>query len=265
MRSACAVFFSLALSTLGILPFALLHCSGGCDLVLTSVPQFANGLGLRIHIRTKINTWWSFIESAVLQLGSDLLEVKGGPTGGQYWINGVAGSEGDSNKMPFSAYHLTTHRVSNGQMKYRIDFGNGKDAIALETFKDWVRVSVRAQTDQFHGAVGLMGSHPTGEKLARNGTTVFADDDTDAFGLEWQVQPEEDMLFREIRGVQAPQQCEMPSMSASAKRNLRRRLGEALITEEDAQIACAKVTADERDACVFDVLATNDKATASSY
>ena len=97
---------------------------------------FPNG-GMDIHIRTKINTWWSFIESAVLQLGSDLLEVKGGPTGGQYWINGVAGSEGDSNKMPFSAYRLTTHRVSNGQMKYRIDFGNGKDAIAPCSIVGW--------------------------------------------------------------------------------------------------------------------------------
>lgn len=31
---------------------------GGCDLVLLQDPDFANGLGLNIHIRTKIKTWY---------------------------------------------------------------------------------------------------------------------------------------------------------------------------------------------------------------
>ena len=45
-------------------------------------PAFGNGLGLRVHIRTKIHTWWSYIESAVVMIGDGILEVKGGEDGG---------------------------------------------------------------------------------------------------------------------------------------------------------------------------------------
>ena len=31
---------------------------GGCDLVLLSNPGFSNGLGMDIHVRTVIKTWW---------------------------------------------------------------------------------------------------------------------------------------------------------------------------------------------------------------
>ena len=57
----------------------------------------------------------------------------------------------------------------------------------------------------------------------------------------------------------------MPSMDVSAKRKLRRRLGETMVGEEDAAIACAHARPEDMDACMFDVLATNDKGVAGSY
>ena len=45
----------------------------------------------------------------------------------------------------------------------------------------------------------------------------------------------------------------------------KRRLGEGQISDEEARLACARVSPDQRDMCVFDVLSTNDKDIAGSY
>lgn len=47
---------------------------GECDLVLVDNPTFADGLGLRLHIRTKRVKYYSYIERAGLQIGSDGFE-----------------------------------------------------------------------------------------------------------------------------------------------------------------------------------------------
>ena len=136
----------------------------------------------------------------------------------------------------------------------------------METYKAWVAVNVRAnhKVNNFNGAAGLMGSYPSGILVGRDGVTLF-DEDTNAFGKEWQVNQSEPMLFHKKEGVQHPTSCQMPTMDAAAGRNLRRRLGEALITKDDAHRACAHATAENHDACVFDVLATNDKDMAGAY
>ena len=69
------------------------------------------------------------------------------------------------------------------------------------------------------------------------------------------------MLFFSRGDVQPPMECSMPDKVA--KKN--RRLGEALVTEEDARIACNHVPMEVRDECIFDVLASNDKDMAGSY
>ena len=49
-------------------------------------PNFALGLGLDIHIRTKIRYGYSYIELAALKIGNDILEVS---SWGEYSVNGV--------------------------------------------------------------------------------------------------------------------------------------------------------------------------------
>ena len=61
---------------------------GACDLILMENPHFNNGQGLHIHIRTKIKRFWSYIESAVVQIGDDRLEVKSGVEDRKHWVNG---------------------------------------------------------------------------------------------------------------------------------------------------------------------------------
>ena len=99
--------------------------------------------------------------------------------------------------------------------------------------------------------------------LARDGATIL--EDANDFGQEWQVHGNEPMLFHSLGdGVHYPQVCVMPN-TAIGMAEKRRRLGESMITEEDAFIACAHADEENRDACVFDVLATNDKELAGAY
>ena len=47
-----------------------------------------DGLGIDIHIRTKMVRFWSCIEKAVVRIGTDILEVEGSPDfSTSYWIN----------------------------------------------------------------------------------------------------------------------------------------------------------------------------------
>lgn len=232
---------------------------GGCDLVLLNSPEFSNGKGLDIHIRTKINTWWSYIDAAVIRIGSDTFEVRGGLNTAKYWINGVEGELKESGILEetISGFKIDYKDVSKKQKKFRIDVGH--DVFAIETFNDWVRVNVKAapKGKGFLGSKGLMGEFPTGKMLDREGQVV---EDSDEFGKEWQVRMNEAKLFHSIEGVQHPAECAMPVKSTA------RRLGETLISHEVAALACARVSSPEdREACIFDVLATNDKEMAGAY
>ena len=48
-------------------------------LVLLKNPLFGEGLGMDIHLRNmKMRQMWSYIDSASIRIGDDILEVKGG-------------------------------------------------------------------------------------------------------------------------------------------------------------------------------------------
>ena len=170
-------------------------------------------------------------------------------------MNGVLGPDlQDGAYFSIAGFRTQFKRPNNHQKKFRIEIGR-TSAVGIETFKDFVRVSVTARSgDDFLGSVGLMGSYPEGNMVARDGHTLM--DDANAFGKEWQVLSSEPMLFDIIYGPQHPQQCAMPNVSQTARK--RRRLGESAITEEAAQMACAHVNEAERAGCEYDVLATND-------
>merc|ERR1712183_1145735 len=50
---------------------------GQCDMILTKDKNFAGGIGLEVQIRTKLIRFWSYIKSAVIRIGDDILEVQG--------------------------------------------------------------------------------------------------------------------------------------------------------------------------------------------
>lgn len=237
---------------------------GACDLVLLNNPGFANGLGMQIHIRTEIDTWWSYIKTAVLKIGDETFEVMGGE-GLKYWINGKAGKTNLKNGRTLSKqlagqYKIKFRWMNANQHTFKVELGNGEH-ILFKTFKQFVRVQVEAwNVRDFVGSSGLMGSFPVGVHFARDNSTVL--DDPNMMGQEWQVLSNEPKLFHNIAGPQHPQKCTMPTETETGRK---RRLGEGGITLEEAQAACARVAPVSRDACVFDVLATNDKDMVGSY
>lgn len=209
---------------------------------------------------------WSFIKQASIRIGDDILEVVGRPKrGGQYFVNGVEGPEledGDVLDGGLSGHEVKFRRINGHQIKFRIDLDNG-ESIALETFKKFVRVNLNPgpNSTTFMNSRGLVGRYPDGAMIARNNQTNLEGDPI-AFGKEWQVLSHEPKIFHNLVEPQHPQECTMPTENRPApdgdgllyeRQEQRRRLGEALITKDDATKACAKFAAEyDLEACVFD-------------
>lgn len=231
---------------------------GQCDIVMVSNPHFANGLGLDIHIRTKLVRFWSYIQVAVIRIGNDILEVSGSASESQYWINYEdMGELNDLGGFPVL--------LNENKNRYTIDLGSQYpgERIEVKTFKEFVGVKiVGASEASFGGSVGITGDFATGNTYARDGTTIL--NDFNDLGNEWQVEPSLDgRLFREVSRPQYPEKCWLPE---DPRGNRRRRLGESTITEEQAEAACAGLEDEfSRKGCVYDILATQDLAMVGAY
>jgi hypothetical protein len=231
---------------------------GECDLVLLQNPNFASGLGMNINIRTTIHKDWSYISSVVVRIGADVLEVKGQRMNGgkhEYWLNGSSDVEFPTT---LSGYEVTQEKPKPRRHHYTVDLGNG-ESISIHTWQYFVALDIHnGRTKSFAGSSGLMGEFGTGQKMARDAETVV--EDWNAFGQAWQVLQDEPMLFSKVEGPQHPSKCIMPSFPKEIKR---RRLNE--LDEKYAKEACAHVIDDEKDFCIFDVLATNNVRVAEAY
>ena len=136
---------------------------------------------------------------------------------------------------------------------FTITLNAAKDeAIVIKSFKDMVSVSLKhASADIFESSVGLLGRYDDGSLVARDGITVM--EDVNLFGQEWQVQADEPRLFQ-VPSPFVGKTCLPPAAKTS-----RRRLGEANVSTEAAELACAHhYDSNVRDMCVFDVIAMAD-------
>ena len=234
---------------------------GGCDLVLLENPDFRNGLGMTVHIRTKIETWWSFVEAAVLKIGEETLEIRQD----QFHINGQLTEVGASVVTHFSGLVFHYLKVGNN-VEAHIYLGNG-EKIRMQTWNGFVKVEVgKESSQQYKGSHGLLGRFPDGKRVARDGETFIEDINT--FGQEWQVQVGEPKLFHSYDDawvVPAGQKCAMPD-SSPAKLKLRQRRLASGLDMASAEEACAHLEdAKDRQACVYDVVATQDIAMAGAW
>lgn len=191
------------------------------------------------------------IESAAVRIGDDILEVSGY---GGYMINGICNAQ---LPMKLSDQYLLTHtRKSDKESIFEIILSEASyEKVVIRTFKDLVGIKFsNASPETFGSSGGLMGSFTNGDRIARNGTIM---EDANEFGQEWQVLDTERSLFQVARAPQYPEKIKMPDSVASETR--KRRLGEAGIDEEAAELACAHHS-DEKafDMCVYDVVATGD-------
>lgn len=226
---------------------------GGCDLVLINIPNFAFGAGLSVNIRTTVRYAYSFIETAAIKIGNDILEVSGY---GQHALNGISNID-----MPAEiSGHFANHTIiSEHEHEFYIDLGDDRH-FTVKVFKDMVSFSfhLHGSDEEFGETVGLLGHWKTGARLARDGTTVLSD--PNEFGQEWQVLDTEPNLFMAVHGPQYPTKCVMPDPVERASRRL-----EASVSVEDAEMACDHIKQEDiRDMCVFDVISTSDISVAQS-
>ena len=235
-------------------------------MVLVKDPKFAEGLGLEVQIRTKLVRFWSYIKSAAIRIGDDVLELEGVPASAEdgqetnYWIN--LHHQGELKSI--GGFPVTLHKASHARRYLTIDLDSRfpGQKIVLGTYKEFVKVDfVNASEETFGKSVGMLGDFVTGKTLARDGSTELHS--FSKLGQEWQVLPTEDMLFRNTENPQFPKKCIEPEDPQGQRR---RRLAESSITEETAEAACASLKDDiDRRACVYDILATQDLGMVGAY
>ena len=220
---------------------------GECDLVLVDSPNFEGGLGLKVQIRTTRVKYFSYIEKIAVQIGSEVLEFDNDVE--NFLINGEKVEANRKHHKTMLGNYVV--RRDKKAISIRLD-KEGKAKIDLHTRKNGFPAVIvdGGDTEIFKGSLGLLGDWETGMRLARDGETELNDDDATAFALEWQVRDYEPMLFREARFPQYPTKCIPP------KKHLFGRLG-LLSAQKEAEKACAHWQ-DDKDDCIFDVIATRD-------
>lgn len=273
---------------------------GVCDLVLLSSPN----VDIHIRTQ-RTRSRWSFIHAAAIRIGKDIIEVMGGQNDGEsfmLWVNQepvtITTSSNDNDNdnddnnnavdvIALSEYNLHIRQLNHRSRVYAIDMEeNG--LIIIKTWNGMVSVNVQAGETELglkkkqgkeeiekeeeendkekQGEIrGLMGMYPDGRKVGRSNNVsdekMILFDDNNQFGQEWQVIVGTDpQLFHSISPTNDNNVCEVPSST-----QLRRRLGEVSISKEDAELACSRVSQNDFDLCVFDVMATNDQDSAGAY
>lgn len=229
---------------------------GQCDLVMIKDPNFADGLGIDVHIRTKIVRFWSYIKSVAIRIGNDVFEIEG--TGDvdddkpHYWINYEYQGEIEE----FAGFPVTLESNTNYKRIWTINLGPKyeNESIMIQVYKEFVRVRFSGGKASFGKTVGLLGDYFSGKTLARDGQTVL--NDFTELGQEWQVMPSEPKLFHQIEHPQFPEKCLEPEDPRGERR---RRLEESGISIEEAETACKQLDDPlARKDCVYDILATQD-------
>lgn len=227
---------------------------GECDLVLVNNPSFADGLGLRVHIRTTRVSYFSYIDTIAVQIGEDKLEFNNDVE--NFLLNGVVGAPAEGKRKMFLADKFEVVRFKKA-ITIKLDRLNGaKIDLHSRPKVGFPAIKMKAgNSTVFEGSLGLLGEYETGKQLARDGKTELADEDATAYALEWQVRDDEPMLFSDARFPQFPTTCTPP------KKMLTNRLGMSHMKEQ-AEKVCASWTEDKDD-CIFDVIATRSIASAA--
>jgi len=227
---------------------------GACDVVAAQSNAFGHGLGFAAQVRLKSRYEYSYIESAAIQIGDDVLEVS---AYGAYFVNGVSDA-----KLPAKMgegkyqYTLTKTHTNKHEVSFDIKIRDGRTIASIKAFKDLVSLRFYETSEMDFGDVqGIMGDFHNGTHLARDGHTII--ENLDDFGQEWQVRPGQDPdLFMHKSPIQYPaSKCVIRNPVLDE----RRRLGES-ISVEAATKACSDhfSTKGAVQACVYDVIATGD-------
>jgi hypothetical protein len=172
---------------------------GECDLLFLHAPSFGGGVGLDIHIRTTIHAKYSFIENAAIRIGNDVFEVS---SFGDYYFNGMKNADLDSwanlGGFPLRRYLSEEQEGDESDSIYFEIFVDFSQSIILGSFGEFVGVELdNASARHYRDSIGLLGDFVTGKRLGRDGKSEIGSDEL--FGLEWQINTKEPMLFHSRR------------------------------------------------------------------
>jgi len=216
-------------------------------LALVHNPDFGDGLGLYIHIRTTRVKYFSYIETIAIRIGSQTLEFN----------NDVSNFKINGRPVKATKKHVDTRlagflvRRDSKAVSIRLDTDSRAKIDLIQRRNGFPAVLLDGGDDHilFEGSLGLLGDWATGKRMARDGKTEMHDEDTTDYALEWQVRDTDPQLFSESRYPQYPTQCTPPKKMGS-------RLGKSHM-EKAAEEACSHWVQDKED-CIFDVIATRD-------
>lgn len=243
---------------------------GECDLVLLHNPQFKEGLGMDIHLRTKIQDFWSSVVTAAVKIGESTIEISVEHGDQWLWFNGqlVDGlQQGQWYTTKMEGFVVRYKESSTDVREAHIYLKGSSEQLTMQTYKSFVRVDVdHKRSKNYDGALGLLGSYnDNGARFGRDGKTLIQN--PDEFGQEWQVLESEPQIFHTYERAVAGEKCIMPpTFNEQAKKQLRRRLVGSGMTVEKAEKACSHLQdPEEVKACVFDVIATQDLNMAGAW
>ena len=236
--------------------FHVLICCISFFIHTVSNVEFEHGMDLRIHVRTELRGFYSFISAVAIQIGGEVLEIT---KDGSYYVNGHARkidaadekTDGRQELDFISGFSLHHKMMSHKRTHFYYIILGDREEIMIKSSKEFMAVKVDFPSKKhFADSVGLMGSFEDGSMLARDGITILHDPND--FGQEWQVLESEPMLFLTARAPQNPQKCILPPPISKE-----RRLAQSKVSLDVAYEACDG-SGDDLDSCVFDVLATGD-------
>jgi hypothetical protein len=250
---------------------------GQYDGVMMASKEFADGLGIDVHIRTtrvdNPRMSYSYISGTAVKIGTDILEVQ---DDGSIIVNGedeflLEDAEAETAGTTFAGYPITKTMKGTKRNIFVYDLALDVDGgdksieirVNLKTGMIFVDVSGSFPED----TVGLLGSPHHDALLARDGKTDLTGD-WNTFGEEWQVQSDEPKLFQDKNRVpQHPAGCIYESQQVKSNLRHRRRLmvdsagtgsDEEATAVEAAEKACVRATGEKKQFCIDDVMATGD-------
>ena len=229
---------------------------GECDLVMVHSDQFHDGAGFDLHVRTTMQDYFSYIETAAFRVGDDIVQFYMDAV----FLNGFKLKPSSDLPLTFGGAFRYTVRdvtVEAGKDKkfyryYQVDLHNDS-TIVFKFYKQFLTIDISGHANDFSDSVGLLGEYQSGAMIDRDGSEMY---DFTEFGFEWQVQPTDPIIFLDQREPQLPfESCRMPTGARPARRVLLR--GNRVLLKQ-AEHACAHLSSGDAELCVDDVLMTND-------
>ena len=233
-----------------------------------------NEFDVEVHVRTTraqsgdtfTGSWYSYISSAAVKIGDDVLEVS---EDGELFISSItnpetgimhdAAQEFSDEVFSSACYALKKSHMGKHRrvIVYSLDFLDGNIiTIRVNTRTGMVYVDIDGH---FDNSVGLVGTSQKETLMSRDGLTDLSGY-WNTYGEEWQVKDTELKLFRENRAPQHPAGCMYEQKNLRHRNHSHRRLtGLDAISFEDASKACNhSYDQNLKEFCIADVMASGD-------